>query len=74
MLLFCCAAAELPLQLRTHTIATPMMTTVIDATTGAEKRLRMYSSSTMHTNGMISSLAICKARKHVRKTTRKLCM
>lgn len=43
----------------THTMATPMMTTAMDATTGAEKRLRMYSSSTTHTNGMISSLATC---------------
>jgi hypothetical protein len=30
--------------------------------------LRMYSSSTMHTNGMIISLAICKAERHVLKS------
>jgi hypothetical protein len=66
-LLLLAVLAQLHLQLSTHTIATPMMTTAMDATTGAEKRLRMYSSSTMHTNGMISSLAICKAGKHVLK-------
>eukprot|EP00882_Tetradesmus_deserticola_P013332 GHRQ01014149.1.p3 GENE.GHRQ01014149.1~~GHRQ01014149.1.p3 ORF type:complete len:112 (+),score=42.06 GHRQ01014149.1:110-445(+) len=50
--------------LRTHTMATPMMTTAMEPSTGAEKRLRMYSSSTTHTNGMISSLAICGVAAH----------
>lgn len=50
------------LLLCTHTTATPVTTTKIDATTGTVKRRFIQNSSTMHTNGMISNLAICKAR------------
>ena len=43
----------------THTMATPITTVTTDAMTAREKVLPSQKCSTRHTNGMMSSLAIC---------------
>lgn len=47
--------------LATYTMATPKMTVATETTMGAVKVRFNQKSSTMHTNGMIKSFAICNA-------------